>query len=187
MVFQPEGTAFEAIDGIRLSSGQLIAFNYHITNPRGFGSGYANGTAASMIPIYAGLIRDSELAGGLIEHAGKIFAAPQLLEPRAVYPALAFDRGAMTIELPPYSGTLPNGLNAWLFLGALISGFLESEKHSWARHCQSRSSIRFHRDRSRWRNRYCDRYGTRIQARDVDALIRPRHQGDIRKPPNGAK
>jgi hypothetical protein len=108
VVFQDNDSAFEAINSIRLSTGELVAFQYQITSTQGDGSGYANGTAASMIPVYAGLIRENELATGVVNHAMKIFAAPNLLKPLAVYPALAFDRGAMT-ENPPYSGNLPMG------------------------------------------------------------------------------
>jgi len=108
VAFQPDGTVFEAYAAIVLSTGQVVALQYHLTDARGDGSGYANGTAASMLPIYAGNIRESELLAGSINHAMQILAPASLLDTQFVLPALAFDRGALT-ETPPYSGHLPMG------------------------------------------------------------------------------
>lgn len=107
VVFQPDGTVFEAYAAIRLSTGQVVAMNYHITDGRGEGSGYASGTCASMVPVYAGIIRNSEFVEGSIEHAMKILAPAAVLKEEAVYPALTFDRNAETFS--HYSGNLPMG------------------------------------------------------------------------------
>jgi hypothetical protein len=102
-IFQPDGTVFESYATIRLGSGQIVAMQYHIVDSRGDGSGYANGTTASMLPVFAGVIRNSDLANGLIDHAMKIIVPAALLSPAYVMPALAFDRN------PSYSGHLPMG------------------------------------------------------------------------------
>lgn len=107
-VYQPNGQVFEAFAAIRLSTGELVALNYHFTDPTDVGNGYQNGTTASMLPVYAGVIRDSEISAGHIDHAIKITVPAGLLDTSYSYPALAFDRGALT-ESPAYSGPLPMG------------------------------------------------------------------------------
>jgi hypothetical protein len=108
VIFQPDGSAFEAFAAITLSEGTVVCASYQVTDSAGPGDGRQNGVTASMIPVYAGLVRKVELDAGLIDHAIKIVAPASLLAPEFVYPALAFDRAALT-EDPPYSGTLPMG------------------------------------------------------------------------------
>lgn len=108
VIFQPDGRAFEAFAAILLSDGTIVCASYQITDSAGAGDGRQNGVTASMIPVYAGLVRKVELDAGLIDHAMKIVVPASLLATEFVYPALAFDRGALT-EDPPYSGTLPMG------------------------------------------------------------------------------
>ena len=108
VVYQPDGTVLETFGTIILSSGTIVAQSYKLTNPMLNGDGWQNGVTASMIPVYAGLVRKKEFEAGVIDHAMKIVVPAELLHPSFVYPALAFDRGAMT-ENPAYSGSLPMG------------------------------------------------------------------------------
>lgn len=114
VVGQPDGKVFEAYASVVLSDPAsdphpaVVALTYKMTDPGLAGDGFQNGVTASMIPVYAGLIRASDLASGQIAHAMKIVAPPSLLQAAFVYPALSFDRGAAT-ENPPYSGSLPMG------------------------------------------------------------------------------
>jgi hypothetical protein len=108
VVFQPDGTALETLGTIILSDGTIVAQTYKITDPKLNGDGWQNGITASMIPTYAGLIHDEEVVKGSIDHAIKIVAPAQLLDDAFVYPALSFDRGALS-ENPAYSGPIPMG------------------------------------------------------------------------------
>lgn len=60
-----------------------------------------------MLPSYAGLFCDGEIASG-VKHAMAVSAPAALLVPKAVYPAYAFDRDAMT-NREPYGGVVPMG------------------------------------------------------------------------------
>jgi hypothetical protein len=108
VVYQPDGRVLETYGTVVLSNGTIVAQSYKITDPSLNGDGWQNGITASMIPVYAGVVREKELAAGLIDHAMKIVVPAGLLDPSYVYPALSFDRGAMT-ETPAYSGDLPMG------------------------------------------------------------------------------
>jgi Ca2+-binding RTX toxin-like protein len=108
VVYQPDGRVLETYGTVVLSNGTIVAQSYKITDPSLNGDGWQNGITASMIPVYAGVVREKELAAGLIDHAMKIVVPAGLLHPSYVYPALSFDRGAMT-EFPAYSGDLPMG------------------------------------------------------------------------------
>ncbi|WP_431858571.1 acyltransferase family protein [Azospirillum sp.] len=108
VVRQPDGRMLETFATVVLSDGTIVCQTFKITDPGGMGDGRQNGVTASMIPVYAGLIRRAEFRAGAIEHAVKIVVPAGLLDTAFVYPALAFDRGART-EQPPYSGTLPMG------------------------------------------------------------------------------
>jgi len=107
-VVQPDGRVLEAYGAIRLSTGELVALRYQLSDGRGDGTGYANGTTASMLPVYAGVIRDQELSSGKIDHAMKIAVPRGALVTKFVYPALTMDRNAATSGTP-YSGKLPMG------------------------------------------------------------------------------
>lgn len=107
-VRQPDGNVLELYAGIRLNSGEWCALTYALTRESGPGDGYQNGVTAAMVPVYSGVIRRSELDAGTIPHALKLLAPAALLTTAFTYPAVAFDRGALT-ETPPYSGTLAMG------------------------------------------------------------------------------
>lgn len=105
---QPNGLVFEAYAAIRLSSGDLVALSYSISDPRGLGDGFENGQTASMLPAYFGLVDAEALARGRIGHALAMTVPASMLAPRIRYPAFAFDRGALT-ERPAYGGALAMG------------------------------------------------------------------------------
>jgi hypothetical protein len=107
-VFQPDGLVVETYATIVLSDNTVVCLSYMVTDSMKAGDGVQNGVTASMIPVYAGLIRRDELAAGKIDHAIKVVVPAEMLAPAYIYPAYAFDRGAMA-ETPPYSGTLPMG------------------------------------------------------------------------------
>jgi hypothetical protein len=107
-VLQPNGHVVETYATILLSSGQVVALSYSVTDPSSRGDGWQNGRTASMVPHYAGLIYGDEIAAG-IDHAMSIAVPPKLLTARRIaYPAYAFDRDAMTSS-PLYAGVLPMG------------------------------------------------------------------------------
>src|ERR1700681_2206116 len=66
-------------------------------------SGASNGRRASMVPSFAGLIRDGEISAGHIPHALAAMAPRSILQASAVWPAAAFDRSSN------YTGTLSMG------------------------------------------------------------------------------
>lgn len=107
-VWQPDGTVFEGYATIALSDGDLVCLTYGVTRANGNGDGAANGVTASMIPDYAGLLRDKEVATGRVEHAISIKVPGNLLKADFVYPAYAFDRDAL-IGPQPYDGEIPMG------------------------------------------------------------------------------
>lgn len=106
-ILQPNGYVLEAYAAILLSSGQLIALSYAITDPYSRGDGWQNGQTASMLPAYAGHIYEDEIASG-INHAMSISVPASTLKASIQYPAYAFDRNASTAT-PPYSGNIPMG------------------------------------------------------------------------------
>ncbi|WP_431858569.1 carbohydrate-binding domain-containing protein [Azospirillum sp.] len=108
VVYQPDGKVLETFGTVVLSDGTIVAQTYNVTDPALNGDGSQNGVTASMIPVYAGLITQEDIDRGSIEHAIKVVLPAGLLDASYVYPALSFDRGALT-ENPPYSGTVPMG------------------------------------------------------------------------------
>lgn len=116
-VFQPNGLVLDTINSVALSDQTIVTAMASYVNSKGDGSGYSNGRRASMIPSFAGLIRNGELGSGLIPHALAVIAPQKLLLAKAVWPATAFDRGAH------YSGTLPMGsllaIPSWIDLDNL--------------------------------------------------------------------
>lgn len=107
-VLQPDDTVLETYATITLSSGQIVALSYSVSDLHSAGDGYQNGQTASMIPSYLGVIDDAEIAEGEVKHAMAITVPARFLSPQIAYPAFAFDRNALT-ETPPYSGSLPMG------------------------------------------------------------------------------
>jgi hypothetical protein len=106
-VLQPNNRVLETYSTIVLSTGQVVALSYAVTDPSSRGDGWQNGQAASMLPHYAGRIYDDEIATG-VNHAMSITVPPKFLAAKIAYPAYAFDRDA-TRSNPPYSGVLPLG------------------------------------------------------------------------------
>ena len=113
VVLQPDGKhAVESYATIVISTGQVVALTYSVTNiNQSLGDGWQNGKTASMLPAFAGIIDDSEIASPSgINHAIAVTATPSCLKPAIAYPAYAFDRDATTsTSPPPYSGQLPMG------------------------------------------------------------------------------
>jgi hypothetical protein len=107
-VLQPDDTVLETYATITLSSGQIVALSYSVSDLHSAGDGYQNGQTASMLPSYLGVIDDTEVTAGHINHAMAITVPSRFLSPQIAYPAFAFDRNALT-ESPPYSGSLPMG------------------------------------------------------------------------------
>jgi hypothetical protein len=108
VVQQPDGKTLETFGTVVLSDGTIVAQSYKMTDPSLKGDGWQNGVTASMLPVYAGLIRDKEYSEGEIDHAMKLVVPASLLNPSYVYPAYSFDRDATT-NGQPYSGSLPMG------------------------------------------------------------------------------
>lgn len=106
-ILQPNGLVLEAYSAIILSTGQLVALSYAVTDPKSRGDGWQNGQTASMLPDYAGHIYEDEITTG-INHAIAIAIPASLLKASIAYPAFAFDRNALTAN-PPYSGNVPMG------------------------------------------------------------------------------
>lgn len=107
-VMQPDKTVLETYGTIVLSTGQIIALSYSVSDLHSLGDGYQNGQTASMIPSYLGVIDDSEITAGKIDHAMAITLPARFLTTQIAYPAFAYDRNALT-QTPPYSGPLPMG------------------------------------------------------------------------------
>jgi hypothetical protein len=102
-VFQPDGWVIDIYAGVVLSSGEVVGTMASWIDVRGDGTGWWNGRRASMLPSFAGLIRDGEIAAGRIPHALAAQLPRQLLKEEAVWPAYAFDRDSS------YTGTVPMG------------------------------------------------------------------------------
>jgi hypothetical protein len=103
-VKQPNGKVVETYATIILSTGQVIAYAYAVTDPTSAMDGWQNGKTASMLPNYGGLILDSEISS-TIPHAMAVTIPNTTLAKAIVYPAYTFDRDAKT----SYSGTIPMG------------------------------------------------------------------------------
>jgi hypothetical protein len=116
VVVQPDGRVLECYGAIRLSTGPIVCGRYQLMEPWRQGDGWMNGLTASMLPMFAGMIRDEEACRGEVRHALQVRVGPQALAPAWAAPAAAFDRDAMT-NATPYTGSLPMGarlaLPAW--------------------------------------------------------------------------
>lgn len=102
-VFQPDGLVLDTYNTIVTGSGAIVTSMASFVDGKGDGTGAANGRRASMVPSFAGLIRDGEISGGHIPHALAAIAPQSILQTSAVWPAAAFDRSSN------YAGTLPMG------------------------------------------------------------------------------
>jgi hypothetical protein len=103
-VFQPNGWVLEMSYPILMANGDIVAGAVSYTDPTGPGWGYANGRHASMIPNYAGTIRDGELTSETIPHALSLGLGRDALAVGHKLPAIAHD-----INTTGYDGTLLMG------------------------------------------------------------------------------
>jgi hypothetical protein len=102
-IYQPNGWVLDAYGAIVLSNGDIVCMAVSYIDARGEGTGWSNGRRASMIPSFAGLIRDGEITSGAIRHALACQMSPTVLREEAMWPAYAFDMNAS------YSGSIPMG------------------------------------------------------------------------------
>jgi hypothetical protein len=105
VIVQPDAIALEFYAPIKLNSGEWVSEMYSFTDALvGGGTGFEGGRRASMVPCYAGAIREMDLRRGRIDHALAATAPPSMLTAAYVYPAIAFDSNNSL-----YRGTLPMG------------------------------------------------------------------------------
>ena len=104
-IWQPNGWVLELNSTIGLSTGDLVSLMASYTDPRGLGTGLSNGRRATMIPNYAGVLRDGELSSNRIRHALAIALGPEALASNFVSPATAMDRAGHELN----AGTIPYG------------------------------------------------------------------------------
>ncbi|MEK6794519.1 MAG: hypothetical protein AABZ39_07065 [Spirochaetota bacterium] len=102
-IWQPDGKVLEVYCAVVCKNGDIIGTMAGFTDPVSDGSGLENGRTASLIPNYAGLIREGEVTAGVIDHALSCTFPPNLLTTQAVYPAMAFDMNDR------YKGPVPMG------------------------------------------------------------------------------
>jgi hypothetical protein len=102
-VFQPNGVVLDTYNTIVTSDGVIVTSMASYVDAKGDGTGASNGRRASMIPSFAGLIRNGEISTGHIPHALAAMVPQNMLHASAVWPAAAFDRSSN------YTGTLPMG------------------------------------------------------------------------------
>jgi hypothetical protein len=102
-VFQPNGLVLDSYATVVTSDGVIVTSMASYVDAKGDGTGASNGRRASMVPSFAGLIRDGEISAGHIPHALAAMAPRTILQTSAVWPAAAFDRSSN------YTGTLPMG------------------------------------------------------------------------------
>ena len=103
--FQPDGWVLDTYATIVLGNGEIISDGVaSFVDAKADGTGWWNGRRASMLPSFAGLIRNGEIAAGRIPHALAMIMATRLLARQAAWPALAFDRDSAS-----YAGPLPMG------------------------------------------------------------------------------
>jgi hypothetical protein len=91
-IYQPNGLVMEAYNAVILGNGDIVCQIASFTDPRSEGTGYQNGRLASLIPNYAGKIKQSEIVAGKIPHAMCITVPPSILSNKHAWPAYAFDR-----------------------------------------------------------------------------------------------
>ena len=77
-VFQPSGFVLDTYNTVVTGDGVIVTAMASFVDAKGDGTGAANGRRASMIPSFAGLIRDGEISAGHIPHALAAIA-PQTL------------------------------------------------------------------------------------------------------------
>ncbi len=68
-IYQPNGWVFEGYAVIICGDGTICCGTMNLTNPAGLLDGNSGGLRATLIPNYAGTIKQAELAAGAIKHA----------------------------------------------------------------------------------------------------------------------
>jgi hypothetical protein len=102
-IYQPNGWFLDCINAVMLSNGSIVCSMASYIDSAGSGDGYTNGRRASLLPSFAGQIRQGEISSGNIKHALSCNMSALILKEQCVYPAVAWDTNA------GYSGTLPMG------------------------------------------------------------------------------
>jgi len=102
-VMQPDGWVLDAYGAVVTADHQLVAAMASWIDARGDGTGWWNGRRASLLPSFAGLIRNGEITAGRIPHALAALAPTTLLGRGVQWPAATIDRNS------GYSGSLPMG------------------------------------------------------------------------------
>lgn len=104
-VYQPNGTMIETYASFILADGTIACSNMNVNSTNSRMDGFQGGMTATMIPNYAGLIRQYDVTSGTIAHAMTIVVPGTTLVANTVtYPAITFDRNSSG-----YAGTLPQG------------------------------------------------------------------------------
>jgi hypothetical protein len=102
-IFQPNGWVLDCYAAVVLANGDIVCGMASYVNAMGEGTGWSNGRRASMLPSFAGLLRDGEIASGDIKHALVCQISRLVLGETALWPASAWDTNAR------YRGSLPMG------------------------------------------------------------------------------
>lgn len=102
-IFQPNGWVLDCYDAVVLADGDIVCSMASYIDSAGSGDGYTSGRRASLLPSFAGMIRDGEVTSGTIKHALVCNMSPTILKEQALWPAVTWDTNA------GYSGTLPMG------------------------------------------------------------------------------
>jgi hypothetical protein len=102
-IFQPNGWVLDCYAAVVLANGDIVCGMASYVDARGEGTGWSNGRRASMLPSFAGLIRDGEIDSGDIKHALVCQSSRLILAEKALWPAYAWDTNAR------YRGSLPMG------------------------------------------------------------------------------
>ncbi len=102
-ILQPNGMTLDCINAVVCSNGDIVCSMASYVDTSGEGTGLSNGRRASLIPSFAGLIRDGEISSGDIKHALVCLMSATVLKEEALWPAFAWDTNA------GYTGSLPMG------------------------------------------------------------------------------
>ena len=103
-VWQPNGWVLETFGTIILSNGNVVAVAASYSWPNSNGTGYQSGRRATMLPNYAGLMRQGESTAGGFNHALGLVLPPQAEHQAIAWPATTVDRSNF------YTGTtIPMG------------------------------------------------------------------------------
>ncbi len=102
-IFQPNGWVLDCYSAVVLANGDIVCGMASYINALGEGTGWSNGRRASMLPSFAGLIRDGEINSGDLRHALVCQMSRFALMDAAMWPACAWDTNSR------YQGSLPMG------------------------------------------------------------------------------